>query len=111
MDWDFRLPNYEHQDREFWLYRDIMARALIWQMRTGKSKAMIDLACYLFKACEIDAVVVVAPNNVHLNWQRRELPKHLWPSVRSRSFVWDAVKTANVNYDIDFETHCNDTRS
>lgn len=110
MDFDFKTTPYKHQAREFELHRDDAARALIWQMRTGKTKAMIDLACYLWKSCEIDAVVVVAPNNVHLNWQRRELPKHHWNSVAHRSFVWDAVKSANINYDIEFEAHCNEKR-
>lgn len=110
MEFDFRFPNYRHQGEEFELHRDDPARALIWQMRTGKSKAMIDLACYLFKACEIDGVVVVAPNNVHLNWQRRELPKHHWNSVPHESFVWDAVKSANVNYDLEFEKRLTETR-
>lgn len=110
MEFDFKTKPYRHQDEEFELHRDDPARALIWQMRTGKTKAMVDLACYLYKACEIDAVVVVAPNNVHLNWQRRELPKHLWDSVPSRSFVWDAVKTANINYDLEFDAHCAETR-
>lgn len=108
--YDFVFPNYKHQDKEFELHRDDAARALIWQMRTGKTKAMVDLACYLWKRCEIDAVVVVAPNNVHLNWQRRELPKHHWRTVPHSSFVWDAVKSANVNYDIEFEKHCDETR-
>jgi SNF2 family DNA or RNA helicase len=110
MKFDFVFPNYKHQENEFERHRDDAARALIWQMRTGKTKAMIDLACYLWKACEIDAVVVVAPNNVHLNWQRRELPKHHWPTVAHRSFVWDAVKSANINYDLEFQDVCAEQR-
>ncbi len=43
MEFDFVFPNYRHQDREFELHRDDPARALIWQMRTGKTKAMVDL--------------------------------------------------------------------
>ena len=107
--YDFVFPNYKHQATEFELHRDDPARALIWQMRTGKTKSMVDLACYLWKACEIDAVIVVAPNNVHLNWQRRELPKHHWLSVPYTAFVWDSVKSANINYDIDFDRHCGET--
>lgn len=110
MEFDFKTTPYKHQAKEFELHRDDPARALIWQMRTGKTKAMVDLACYLWKACEIDAVVVVAPNNVHLNWQRRELPKHMWASVAHRSFVWDAIKSTNINYDIEFEEHCAEKR-
>lgn len=110
MGFDFKTDNYRHQQEEFDLHRDDPARALIWQMRTGKTKAMVDLACYLWNACEIDAVVVVAPNNVHLNWQRRELPKHHWPSAPYSSFVWDAVRSADVRYDAELDRHCGETR-
>jgi SNF2 family DNA or RNA helicase len=107
---DFKTVPYSHQEKEFDLHRDEPARALIWQMRTGKTKAMIDLACYLFKRCEIDGVVVVAPNNVHLNWETRELPAHHWNSVRYASFVWDASKAIDVRYDQLFDRHCAEHR-
>lgn len=103
MAYPFKTVPYKHQDREFEDHRDDPARALIWQMRTGKTKAMIDLACYLWEELRIDGVLVVAPNNVHLNWQRRELPLHHWDCVPRRSFVWDATKSENVRFDQEFE--------
>lgn len=103
MAFPFKTVPYKHQAREFEEHRDDAARALIWQMRTGKTKAMIDLACYLWEQLEIDGVVVVAPNNVHLNWQRRELPIHHWDTVPRRSFVWDASKSEGKQYQQDFE--------
>jgi hypothetical protein len=106
VEFDFKTVPYKHQVKEFELHRDTKARALIWQMRTGKTKAMIDLACYLWKRCEIDAVVVVAPNNVHLNWDLRELPAHHWHSVKYASFVWDAAKAVNAKFDQQFARHC-----
>lgn len=45
-------------------------------MRTGKSKAIIDQAEYLFHKGEIEALIVVAPNGVHENWVRKEIPFH-----------------------------------
>ena len=98
----FKTVPYEHQAREFRLNRDAHARALIWHMRTGKTKAMIDLACYLWQRCEIDGVVVVAPNNVHYNWNARELPMHHWDSVPRVSVAWNATK-ANAKYDTMFK--------
>ena len=99
----FKTKPYNHQLREFEENWYKPARALIWQMRSGKSKAMIDLACRLWEELEIDGVVVVAPNNVHLNWGRRELVAHHWDSVPYRHFVWDSAKSSNIQYDLSFE--------
>lgn len=65
-----------HQEEEFDKHRDSPARALFWSMRSGKSKAMIDLAEYLYNTGEVTGVLVFAPNGVHDNWIRRELPIH-----------------------------------
>lgn len=101
-EYPLKTKPYEHQAREFRLHRDARARALIWHMRTGKTKAMVDLACYLWQRCEIDGVVVVAPNNVHINWHARELPIHHWDSVPRTSFVWEA-SAVDAAYDKRFD--------
>jgi len=85
---DFVTEPYLHQLREFELHAETSARALLWQMRSGKTKVCIDTACHLFVAGLIDAVLVFAPNGVHENWTRRELPKHHWPSVPRDTLVW-----------------------
>ncbi len=85
---DFKTEPYLHQLREFEVSADLPARALLWQMRTGKTKVVIDQACHLFKAGKIDAVLLFAPNGVHENWTRRELPRHHWDSVDRDVLVW-----------------------
>lgn len=87
---EFRLPNLPHQQEEFERFRFSKARALLWQMRTGKSKACIDLACDLFKRGEIDRVIILAPNNVHINWINDQIPKHVWASVNHRARYWSS---------------------
>lgn len=81
---------YKHQAREFRRYRRAKARMLFWQMRTGKTKAMIDLACYNYFAGYIDAVVVIAPNGVHENWVRRELNIHHWKEADFMAVSWSS---------------------
>ena len=71
---------YAHQAVEYEASRDAQARALLWQMRTGKSKVVIDTAFHLRNEGRLDGVLVLAPNGVHANWIRRELPKHAWDS-------------------------------
>lgn len=106
-DWCSRFvwPAWEHQLKE-WEHRDDKARMLRWQMRTGKTKAMIDLACYLYEAGKIDGVIVAGPNNVHMNWARKEVPKHCWEGVKYRSVAWDTSKSRNVAWGRWFDNFC-----
>ncbi len=95
---DFETEPYLHQLREFEASADTEAQGLLWQMRTGKTKVVIDTACHLFKEGMIDAVLVFAPNGVHDNWVRRELPKHHWTTVDRKTLVWrtDALSPKGV---------------
>ena len=85
---DLVHPNYLHQDREFETNAEERARALLWQMRSGKSKAVIDKSCHLFRRGLIDGVLIFAPNGVHANWLERELPAHGWKTMKHRALVW-----------------------
>jgi len=83
-----RIAPWDHQRREFdkhWLTR---SRALFWQPRTGKTKAIIDKACALFLADQIDGVMVIAPNGVHRNWTVKQLPLHHWKNVPYHAYAW-----------------------
>jgi SNF2 family DNA or RNA helicase len=102
-DWGLEIihPNWAHQQREFDLHRDDPARALHWQMRTGKTKAMVDLACYLHRQGRIDGVLILAPNNVHANWTRREIPSHHWLIPHS-AMAWNTAMAKMASYDQEF---------
>lgn len=85
------LPPFRHQLREFLDHRDARARALLWSMRTGKSRSIIDLAAYNFLIRhKIDGVLVIAPNGVHDNWIRRQMPEHAWADLghQQNCLVW-----------------------
>lgn len=86
----FRLPNYRHQQEEWDRHRDDDARALLWQMRTGKTKSVLDLACYRHEKGDITGLLVLAPNGVHVNWVRRQLPLHVWEGVECVAHAWQA---------------------
>ncbi len=90
----FRLPNYKHQQDEWDRYRDDDARALLWQMRTGKTKSVLDLACYRHEKGDITGVLVLAPNGVHVNWVRRQLPIHMWEGIEYVSHAWQASEAS-----------------
>lgn len=86
---DFKTTPYIHQLLEFEASCDEKSRALLWQMRTGKTKVTIDTACHLFLRGEISAVLVIAPNGVHDNWIRRELPIHHWDTIDRDTWTWN----------------------
>lgn len=90
LDAPFRHFPFVHQLREFEEHAGASARALLWQMRTGKSKAVIDKACFLYENFEIDGVLIFAPNGVHSNWILRELPAHVWEGVETETVIWQS---------------------
>lgn len=75
---DFKTTPYKHQGLEFEASCDLRRRALFWQMRTGKTKVTLDTAFYNYELGRIGAMIIFAPNGVHENWIRRELPIHGW---------------------------------
>jgi hypothetical protein len=83
----WKLPPYTHQVQGV---KDLIAKpvlGLFWQMRCGKSKAIIDAACELHQAGELDVVVVVAPAQVIDVWKDREIGEiktHCWTPY----FTW-----------------------
>lgn len=84
-----RLEPYKHQAKEFEEHRHERCRALLWGMRLGKTKAVIDTACSWVEDGCLDAILIVAPNNVHVNWVARELPKHWWDGItRYKALAW-----------------------
>lgn len=85
---DFKTTPFFHQLREFECSAELKARALLWQMRTGKTKITIDTACHLAREDLISAVIVLAPNGVHENWIIRELPVHHWDTVPHQTLAW-----------------------
>jgi hypothetical protein len=95
---DFKTSPYFHQLREFEASCDLPARGLFWQMRTGKTKVVIDTACHLFaEGRRIEAVIVIAPNGVHANWLRRELGFHHWDSVPYEQVCWHTAVAGNTS--------------
>lgn len=68
--------------------------ALFMEQGTGKSYTLLADAERLYSAGKIDAVVVVAPTGVHINWVRREIPKHLDDPYIARAWSTNMSKRA-----------------
>lgn len=65
---------------------DRTAYALLMEQGTGKTWTLLADAERLYAAGTIDAVLVLAPNGVHTNWIKREIPAHL--SVAAVARAW-----------------------
>lgn len=100
-----RLQMWRHQAAE-WEHRDAKARMRKWQMRTGKTKTSIDEACYWHETGQVDGVIVFGPNNVHLNWARKEIPKHVWEGVQYRSLAWNTSESHKAAWGRWFDSFC-----
>lgn len=80
--------------------------ALFMEQGTGKTWTTLADAerCYLGN--KIDALAVIAPNGVHTNWTRREIPTHL--SAPVVSYAWKGepkTKKAKALYDKLYARH------
>ncbi len=102
-----KSQNWEHQAYEYQVGRDKRSRMLIWPMRSGKSKACIDKANYQFERGNIEGVVVIAPNGVHLNWCVNEIPRWHWTeNGPPAAFAWETPKRGMVEQDMAFQRMC-----
>lgn len=94
MEYPFKTEPFKHQREEWLRSREEEARAIFWEQGTGKSKLIIDTACWLWLRGLIDGVLVVAPNGVHRNWVEKEIPDHVPDEVikHVRAFHYQSPK-------------------
>jgi hypothetical protein len=76
----------EHQVRVFGLSREREAFALFMEQGTGKSRVIVDTACYLFQKKLITGVLVIAPNSMKDPWVD-EVELMSPEAVRYRTYV------------------------
>lgn len=72
---------------------DRTAFAYLMEMRTGKTKVIIDEASALHRAGKINALVVVAPHGVHREWVGDQLTEHGPTDFPLDTHAWLGGKT------------------
>lgn len=77
-------------------------RSFAWLMDPGlgKTKLALDNSVILFEAGHIRGLLVAAPNDVHEQWRREQIPEHLPPRVRARILVWDSRAQARMKREL-----------
>jgi len=93
---------WQHQQEDLDASWQLPAVAFHWEPRLGKSRVAIDTATRLCQAGRIDAVVVVAPNGVHLNWTRDQLPLY-WTQPDTRVTEWRSTRAGTRAFDVELE--------
>jgi SNF2 family DNA or RNA helicase len=86
----FKTKPYRHQLEYLNTHGRKIASALLADMGTGKTFCIINNAADLWSSNDCDAVLIFAPNGVHSNWTRLEIPKHMPDWVRYRAAAWSA---------------------
>lgn len=86
----FKHKPYAHQLECLNKFGRKQAFALLAEMGTGKTFIIINNIADLWSSGDCDGVLVFAPNGVHTNWTRLELPKHMPDWVRWKAAPWVA---------------------
>lgn len=66
--------------------------AILMEQGLGKTWTLLADAERCFLEGKIDALLILAPNGVHSNWIRREIPAHM--EVKTKSYIWRGRPTS-----------------
>jgi SNF2 family DNA or RNA helicase len=84
----YKTKPYKHQTTCLKKFGNSTYFALLADMGTGKTWIIINNLAKLYEAKKCDAALVFAPNGVHANWARLELPRHM--PIDYEAAVWTA---------------------
>jgi Mesyanzhinovviridae DNA helicase len=93
---------YDHQLEALQLAWSKQAYALFLEMGTGKSKIIVDEIVNLIERDMINVAIIIAPNNVHVNW-KDELIKHGPPDYNKWAIQIYRSKLNTRNNKVKFE--------
>jgi len=80
-----KTKSMPHQRQSRKISVNIPGYGAFWEQGTGKTKFSLDEIGFFFINKEINGVLVVAPNGVHLNWLLDEIPDHLPQEIIDQS--------------------------
>ena len=98
MNYQPKLPRWEHQDRALKAMNGASAFALFMEMRTGKTKTILDEFGQDELAGRIKNLLVIAPAGVYRTWEV-DADKHLGDDLRKRVLIerWESgPKSADI---------------
>jgi len=72
-----KAPLMNHQIEAVERFKNEASIPIFWDPGVGKSCAALRIAAQKFKAGEIEGVLIIAPNRVHYQWYKQEIPDWL----------------------------------
>lgn len=84
--WRQPVP-YPWQAAEFATHGVDPVRGVLWDMRLGKTRLALDSAAALHESGEIDGLLVIAPNGVHVGWAN-ELDTWMPEGQKRAAMAW-----------------------
>lgn len=89
MTYEFKTEPWKHQRKTLTDSWDKLYWALLFEYGCGKTKVVIDTAGINFEITKaIDALFIIAPNNVHAQWVDEQVPEHLPERIPTVQRVW-----------------------
>lgn len=82
----------KHQSKALKLMEGREHYGLFMEQGTGKTWTLLADAERLYRKGLIDAILVIAPNGVHVNWVKREVPAHMEADTLCRAWRSGAGK-------------------
>jgi hypothetical protein len=82
----------DHQREVLRRSHNLTGFALFMEPGTGKTYVTINNTAYWFDQGQVDGLLILAPNNVHVNWVSDEIPKHMPDRIAWSAVVWSSGK-------------------
>lgn len=89
----FHTPPFQHQRDAFDASFNKRSYAYIMDPGLGKTKLTLDIARFLFLRNVISGLLVLAPNDVHEQWIKEQVPEHWPPGVPIECLLWRASRS------------------
>lgn len=86
----YKTKPYKHQRECLKKFGNFKAFALLAEMGTGKTWIIINNVAKLWEQGKCYSLLVLAPNGVHTNWTRLEIPAHMPDAVDYYAAAWNA---------------------
>jgi SNF2 family DNA or RNA helicase len=99
-DYPFKTKPYKHQLECWETSKDLTNYALLMEMRTGKTKVVIDTAAWLYDQGKIDGLLIMAPKGNYRDWldiyegeRVGQVIDHMPEHVRMYATYWTSNQT------------------
>jgi SNF2 family DNA or RNA helicase len=89
---EYRHAPLPHQREVLKISHHLTGFALFMDPGTGKTYVVINNTVYLYEHGVIDALFILAPMDVDMNWVEEELPKHMPARTPWRAVTWRTGK-------------------